>query len=131
MTATPARTALSGQETKIDYGYRVHGEEFMMDTRDYLSKKDVLVLVEEAPKPVSKASKSQAELEEAAPEKTEAKDGDSQPLDLIEGLTVSALDSLRKNGIKTVGDARFAGRDALLAMDKVGTRTVDLILGAE
>lgn len=113
-----------GSETKIDYGYRSHGDEFLMSPADYQAKKDVLILVEDAPK-------TAPEPEPVVEKTMEIPDDDTgiRPLELIDGISVSALDSLRRAGIRTVGDARFAGRDALLALDRVGGKTVDLILG--
>lgn len=116
-----------GSETKIDYGYRSHGDEFLMAPADYQAKRDVLLLVD-TPKPEPVAEKT---VEKAA-EKTAVASDDSgaQQIALIDGISVSALDSLYRAGIRTVGDARFAGRDALLALDRVGEKTVDLILGS-
>lgn len=110
-----------GPNTKTDYGYRSHGDQFLIAPADYEARKDVLLVIEqpEAKKPAKEEAKPKAEEELAA-----------KPLAEVEGISAAALKSLTDAGIVTVGDAVYAGRDALVALDKVGEKTVDLILSA-
>lgn len=113
-----------GPQTKTDYGYRAHGDEFIIAEADYQARKDILlVLDEEASALVREPAK------ETFKGTVDTDDGrfKGTPIDSLEGISPAAVKSLSEAGIATVEDAVYAGKDVVENLNRVGEKTIDLI----
>lgn len=101
-----------GGETRMSYGYRSHGDEFLMQSADYEARKDLFLLVEELD--------GEGEAQKPPP--------DIGSFEAVEGLSASAIQALRDAGVNTVADAFGLGREGLLALPHVGEVTAERIM---
>ncbi len=125
-----------GGVTRFNYGYRAHGDEFLMYIDDYKSRRDNFEIVEGSsgtppvPPPVEKPVETP--VEKPVEVKTKPVEAKAKPagrvIDEIPGVSPQAIDELRKAGFATFEAVLEAGADALIDLPYIGTATASRIL---
>lgn len=109
---------IMGGVTRTSYGYRSHGDEFLIARMDYEARKDLFILLEEQTPVVKEEPVVQVEQPEEG------------TLQAIEGMTPVLLRSLESMNVRSLGDIQMANAGALRDVPGITTVMLQRILEA-
>lgn len=109
---------IMGGVTRNSYGYRSHGDEFLIARMDYEARKDLFILLEEPVRAVAEEPVAQIEQPEEG------------TLEAVEGMTPVLLRSLNGMNVRSLGDIDLATAGALQDIPGITTVMQQRILEA-